>query len=102
MKHYHVTISDDAKKDLLDIKSYIQTTLAAPQAALNTVKKIAAASMSLSIFPERGSIIEKLTKDKFIFRQLVVGNYRMIYRILEDSDEVLIIRIIYTARNIRL
>lgn len=102
MKHYHVTISDDAKKDLLAIKSYIQTTLAAPQAALNTVKKISVASMSLSIFPERGSIIEKLTRDDLIFRQLVVGNYRIIYRILEDSDEVLIIRIMYTARTIRL
>ena len=100
MKKYHVLISDDAEKDLLEIKSYIETKLLAPRTAKRLVKKISNATMSLSTFPERGSVIEKLTKDHFIFRQLVVGNYRIIYRVLEETIEVLVVRIVYSSRNI--
>lgn len=102
MKHYQVTISDDAKQDLRDIQHYIRHDLAAPEAAKSTVKKISSSSLSLAIFPERGSVIERLSTDHLIFRQLIVGHYRIIYRVLEEMDEVLIVRILYTARAIRL
>lgn len=72
MKEYQVTMSDDAKADLLSIYYYVCDELCAPQAADNLLERLSQAMLSLSIFPERCAIIEDLIGKGYTFRQLIV------------------------------
>ncbi|HFI0151400.1 TPA: type II toxin-antitoxin system RelE/ParE family toxin [Streptococcus suis] len=98
MKEYQITISDDAKSDLLSIYHYVRDALCAPQAADNLLEKLSQAMLSLSIFPERCSIIEDLIGRGYTFRQLIVKKYRIIFHIL--GDEVIIVGVIYGSRHL--
>lgn len=102
MKQYLVTISVAAQNDLKEIHFYIEKVLSAPKTAGKCVRSISKAILSLSIFPQRGRVIQSMSKDTLQFRQLIVGNYRIVYNIVEEMDEVIIVRVLYSARKIRL
>ncbi|HFU4218190.1 TPA: type II toxin-antitoxin system RelE/ParE family toxin [Streptococcus suis] len=98
MKEFQVTISYEAKSDLLSIYHYVRDELCAPQAAENLLEKLSQAMLSLSIFPERCSIIDNLIGKGYTFRQLIVKKYRIIFHILED--EVIIVGVVYGSRHL--
>lgn len=97
MKEYKVTISEDAKADLLSIYHYVRDELCAPKAADNLLEQLSKSMLSLSIFPERCSIIEGLTKKGYTFRQLIIKRYRIIYHVLDN--EVVIVGVVYGSRH---
>ncbi|HEP6136956.1 type II toxin-antitoxin system RelE/ParE family toxin [Streptococcus pyogenes] len=97
MKEYQVTMSDDAKADLLSIYHYVRDELCAPQASDNLLERLSQAMLSLSIFPERCAIIEDLIGKGYTFRQLIVKKYRIVYHVLED--EVIIVAVVYGSRH---
>lgn len=98
MKEYQVTISDEAKSDLLSIYHYVRDELCAPSAADNLLEKLSKAMLSLSVFPERCSIIDSMRERGYTFRQLIVKKYRIIYHVMED--EVIIVGIVYGSRHL--
>ncbi len=98
MEEYKVSISDGAKKDLLNIYNYIHNELCAPVAAESLMESLSKAMLSLTIFPERCSVIEALLNRGYTFRQLIVKKYRIIYHVI--VNEVIIVSIVYGSRHL--
>ena len=53
----------------------------------------------LETFPETGTIEPLLKYKKFEYRFLVKWNYKIIYRIFQDTKTVYILRIFHTAQH---
>jgi len=87
-KSYNVLWSETAEKDLVSIIEHIarENPLQASK-IFGDIRKIAA---NLRTFPDRGRIIPEL-KDQGItlYRELIIGPWRMIYRVSEDRVYVL-------------
>jgi plasmid stabilization system protein ParE len=84
-----------ARADLLEALEYLAEQ--SPQAAAAFLDEIERAASSLSEFPARGAEVRELENPNL--RQLVVGRYRLIYRV--ESGGVGIVRLIHGARDFR-
>ncbi len=82
----------DAKKDLLQIKWYIEQD--SKFYANKTVNEINKRIKKLLLFPEMGKVIDK---DENI-RQIIYKSYKILYKF--DSKNIYILHIIHHSRNI--
>lgn len=82
----------DAKKDLLQIKWYIEQD--SKFYANKTVNEINKRIKNLLLFPEMGRVIDK---DENI-RQIIYKSYKILYKF--DSKNIYILHIIHHSRNI--
>ena len=80
--------------DLKEIFDYISKD--SRRYAENQVKRIKAKTNILKLRPEAGRIVPELESKKI--RELIVGNYRVVYRILND-DLVEILTVHHSARD---
>ena len=71
-----------------EIAEYIH--LDKPGAALDWLEGIFAAADSLPEFPQRGRIVPEIGREDI--RELLLGNYRLIYRVEEDFLSILTLR----------
>ena len=87
-KSYNVWWSETAENDLIYIVEYIagENSLQANKIFGDIRKK----AENLHTFPDRGRIVPEL-KDQGItlYRELIIGPWRMMYRVSEDSVYVL-------------
>jgi len=91
MKHYAVTLTQNALLDLDDIARYIATH-DTPQKAEPVARGIEAAFASLALFPNRGSHPRKLLEmGNRQFREVHFKPYRIIYRVYDREVAVLMI-----------
>lgn len=99
MNKYKIQFSKDARKDLIDIYSYIKYNLQEPVIAKKMIAKIREEINKLKDNPTIYSII----KDEFIkkgeIRKIKVNNYIVFYRVKENNKIVEIVRIMYGRRN---
>ncbi len=79
-----VRFTEQATDDIDRIATYISTD--SPQYAKNFVKRILEKISKLTSFPEMGRIVPEYNAENV--RELVYGNYRIIYKIdlLNDID----------------
>ncbi len=77
--------SPSAVELVRDIASYI--ALDKPAVAVQWVEKIFDSVKRLSEFPESGRIVPEINRSEI--REIVQGNYRVIYKV--KSDEILIL-----------
>jgi len=97
LKKYVINILPFAEDDLFEIVTYFKDIN--PEVSKNIYMKIKGRINSLVEFPEKGSLVPELEKQGFLkYRQLIEGNYRIIYSILEDS--VFIHLIVDSRRNL--
>lgn len=82
----------DAKKDLLQIKWYIEQD--SKFYANKTVNEVNKRIKNLLLFPEMGKVIDK---DENI-RQIIYKSYKILYKF--DSKNIYILHIIHHSRNI--
>jgi addiction module RelE/StbE family toxin len=80
-----------ALEKLSDIADYI--ALDKPTASLNWIENVFSEVEKLSTFPESGKIVPELKNDQY--RELIIGNYRVIYKQAESEIQIL------TARNFK-
>ncbi|MGO3184138.1 MAG: type II toxin-antitoxin system RelE/ParE family toxin [Aequorivita sp.] len=85
----------DAKKDLKEIYDYI--SIDSKRYARLQVEKIKHVTEILKTQPEIGKVLEELEKPSI--RELVAGNYRIIYRIV-DLRTVHILMVHHSARDL--
>jgi len=93
-KRHKVKITDSAQNDFAQIWDYISVD--SPKNALEFLEQLEQRAYSLEFLPERHQVI---AEDAFLrgnFRQLVYKDYRIIYRIQEDT--VYIMRIIHSSK----
>ena len=77
-----------AQKRLSDITDYIAQDK--PRAALNWVELVFDKVENLAAFPNSGRTVPELENKQY--RELIIGNYRVIYKITEKQIQILTIR----------
>ncbi len=90
MKQYRIEIKPTAENDLTT--RYHQIAADSPQIALNWYLTIIESIEKLDVMAERCPIAPEDTDLKQGIRHLIVGNYRVLYRIYDDIVEVLHVR----------
>ena len=92
-----VTVSPLAQADLREIADYIGDCLQNSSAALNIIRRLRMAILSLSSYPEMGSPLLVSDKPDCPYRYLVCGSYMVFYHI--SNDAVRIDRVLYGRRD---
>jgi len=86
--------SPRALDDLDAIEAYIAKDN--PTAARRVIAKIIQRARRIEMFPESGGIVEE--DDSHRYRQILQGNYRVVYRYEQPSATAYVITIIHAAR----
>ena len=81
-------------RDLESIHNYI--ALDSPRYAAITVDRINKMAESLELFPRGGAIVREFDREDI--RQKLVGNYRLIYHLVDDR--IVILGVIHGARDL--
>ena len=93
MTKYLVKVTSSALKDMETIYKYIAYELGAPQAAGNTYDKIAEEILKLENFPERNKVLNYQFSTNVQLRQIVIGNYLVLYYI--ENSSVIVLAVLY-------
>ena len=99
MEQYKIGLSDEAKKDLGNISSYILYELKSPQAAEAVLADLESAIVSLDFLPDRIPLAREDSWKKQGIHAMVVRNYLIYFLIDEVKLQVNIVRIIYGKRD---
>ncbi len=85
---YEVAWSETAERDLIGIMEYIAGD--SPSRAYDIFKEIRRKASGLRSFPERGRVVPELQEQGITqYHELIVGPWRIIYRISRKSVYVL-------------
>jgi len=95
MGNYKIRIYSNAKMDLKDIVSYLNTL--SPQAAIKYYDLIVEKIGSLAEMPERCPFVRDVALKAKGYRYLIIENYLVFF--IVKADTVQIHRIIYGKRN---
>ncbi len=85
-----------AVEDLEGVYEYIARD--SPRYARNTVERITESAARLARFPQLGQVVPEYPQS--MYRQLAVGNYRLIYREDHSSNRVIVMGIIHGSRDL--
>ena len=99
MNKYKIQFSKDARKDLIDIYSYIRYNLQEPTIAKKLEKRIREEVYKLEDNPTIYAIIKDEIIRKREIRKIKVNNYIVFYKVEENNSIVEIVRIMYGRRN---
>lgn len=96
-KRYKVHWSFRANEDLADIYEYIEED--SPEAADKVIDTLLDLGNSLSSFPQRFSREWSLEDAPLVFRFIPKWNYKIIYTVREEDDQVIIARVFNTTQD---
>lgn len=95
---YKVEILPLARKDMLEMVTYINQTLSNPVAALRLAEKMIECIESLCKSPHRYPIFYPIKPLKHDYRRMAVDNYLVFYWVEEQEKVVTVARVIYAKR----
>ena len=99
INEYEIKFTPVAVEDLDQLYEYIVNKLFAEVAANNLMEKIETGIMRLKQFPFSCSyVLDKALKTRG-YRRFVVDNYIVFYLVNETEKQVVIMRILYGARD---
>lgn len=96
---YSIRITRQALAHLREIRRYIEEELAAPDAALNTIRAIRTEIAKLSYMPQKIQTIDEQPWKDEGFRRIRVKNYYVYFWIDEENRKVQIIAVIYVKMD---
>ena len=96
---YKVVISPSANADLFNALKYITFELENPQAAANLADGIEKCYTELEEFPTAHELCRDSVLARAGYRKYAVGNYLVIFRIVEEMQEVRILHIFHALQN---
>ena len=97
MKTYSIVYSEEAKQDLINIKSYIKYNLKEPKIAEELISKIKNEVETLKSNPESFALIDEEYIRRLEMRKIIVENHIIFYIINNNNVEV--VRIMNSRRN---
>ena len=100
MDKYRVKINPRAIRELDSIYEYIANEKSAPENAKGQVDRIKKAVLNLSAFPQSHQRRNEGRYAEKGYRQLLIDNYLVIFRIDEADKTVYVITVQYQGRNI--
>ncbi len=89
-----VVWTNPAFEDLRQLHQFIARD--SKQYANITVRKIRTAAERLEEFPESGRLVPEFSGDWY--REVLVGQYRLVYRYLEKKHVVLVLAVVHGSR----
>ena len=92
-----VTVSKEARKDLVNIHRYISRESENLQAVNRIIHELRSAAEDLQLFPRRGRSLDALISVHTEYRYLPCENYCIFY--LEDEENVVIVRILHQRQD---
>lgn len=98
---YRIRYTQLAYGDLNEIDTYISETLSSPQAVLKLLDEMEESINRLTQFPLIGSEVEDVYLASKGYRKLVVQNYLVFHLVNQTQKEVIIMRVMYGAREYR-
>jgi len=96
---YEVLVSPEADADLDQIIRYIAIDLRNPEAASALADKIDARLNDLETMPNKFAFCKDAVLRAMGYRRASVGNYLILYRVNEDSRQVLIAHYYHTLQD---
>ncbi len=100
MDKYKVKINPRAIRDLDSIYEYIAKEKSAPENAKGQVDRIKKAILNFDIFPQSH---QERNEGRYAgkgYRQLLIDNYIVIFRVDEGTKTVYVVTIQYQGRNL--
>ncbi len=99
MEQYSVKLLRRAVQDLDDIYTYIAQTLLEPETAFKLVGRLEDAIFSLETLPHRCPERRVGVYADRGYRQLLMENYTIVFRIDEENRQVVVVTVRYAPRN---
>ena len=96
MEQYSVKLLSHALQDLDSIYTYVAQTLVEPETAQTLIEQLEDAIFSLETFPHRCPERRTGTYANRGYRQLLIKNYTIVFRIDEMQRQVLVVTIRYS------
>ena len=96
---YRVVISPSANADLFNSLNYIAYKLGNPQAATRLADGIERCYADLEGFPAAHELCRDPVLVRMGYRRYPVGNYLVIFRIVEEAREVRVLHIFHALQN---
>ena len=96
---YSIKFTSIAEVDLNGTYEYIYEELFDEAAANNLMEKIETDIMRLREYPFYCSYVSDKSLKARGYRRLIIDNYIVFYLVNEDEQQVIIMRILYGARN---
>ena len=87
MDNYSVKLYAKAYRDLDEIYSYIADNLSEPDIAEKYITALENGILSLEQMPERGAIRKTGIYANQNYRQLIIKNHMIIYKVLKEQKE---------------
>ena len=100
MCKYNIYVSSNAKQDLLNIGCYVTNVIGAQIASNNLLLAIDRAIFSLEKNPKRCPKVSNSIIKKYGVRKLLVKNYIIFFRVIDETNSVQILRVLYARRNL--
>ena len=92
---YEIEFTDDCKKEIKKICSYIRDNLVEENAANRLLDKIEEYTSNLAFAPRMYAEIDKYKNTRKIYRRIVINNYVLLYTIDEEEKKVYISNMYY-------
>lgn len=96
---YHVGMTDEARRNLENIFRYVAKSLQEPGTAASLIDELEAGLLSLNSMPQRCPERQIGIYAGKGYRQLLVKNYTIIFRVEEMTRQVIILTIRYSRSN---
>ncbi len=93
MDKYAVRLYSHAVRDLEEIYTYIKNNIQEPDTAANLLDILEKAILSFEYFPERGSFRKYGVFAGKKYRQLIVKNYSIVYKLDTEEKVVLVVAV---------
>ena len=101
MDLFRVNYSPSAVEDLRSIYNYIAFELQVPETAEKHINQIRNKAKSLSSFPKKHPIVDWEPWCSMGMRKLPINNYVIYYMEDKNNNEVIIVRILYSGRDVQ-
>ncbi len=99
MPEFRIVLTARAKRDMLEIHTYIADNLQEQGVADKLLDRIEAEILKLKNMPLRHNINSEEQLDHRNLRKMSVDNYLIFYTVYEKSRTVFVVRVLYARRD---
>ena len=96
---YKLVVSKEAVEDIEDIVRYIISELKNPGAASAFLDDVEKSYNIIIEKPLMYSLCHDLKLRNGGYRKIVIKNYLILYRVNEENETVIVVRVVYGGRN---
>ena len=101
MDEYQLILTERAKEDIIDIGDYISFKLSEPDISKKFIKGLRKSILTLKSFPYKFPFVQDDILQKQKIRCMPYKRYFVFYKVVDNRNAVIVLRIGYSKRNWR-